>query len=128
MTNIADFVASQGWIMGVIWVSRRWWLLGLFGFGLTACNMSPTQVFSGLDPTPTVTINSVAQSQDGASIVVAGRVGTIAPLVGKVAYEVLDHTGAVWVVTKRRPPQPNSQVKVHGLVRTMDGERYLDQK
>jgi hypothetical protein len=70
----------------------------------------------------------VAQAQDGASIVVAGRVGTIAPLVGKVAYEVLDSTGAVWVVTKQRPPQPNSRVKVHGWVRTMDGERYLDQK
>jgi hypothetical protein len=97
-------------------------------FSLTACNFNPSEIFAGLDPAPAATITSLQAKPDGESVVVEGKVGTIAPLVGQVAFEVQDKTGVVWVLSDSRAPAPNSQVKVHGVLRTMQGERYLDQK
>jgi hypothetical protein len=49
-------------------------------------------------------------------VVVAGRVVTIAPLIGRVAYEVQDATGTIWVLAPQAPAA-NSEVKVHGTLR-----------
>jgi hypothetical protein len=107
---------------------RRCSIAFLCGIGLTGCNTNPAEVLSGVDPTPSEAINTILQKAEGETMVIAGKVGTIAPLIGQVAFEVQDNTGAVWVLSDSRPPSPNSQVKIHGIIRTQQGERYLDQK
>ncbi len=98
------------------------------GLGLTACDTNPSQIFSGVDPTPAESITALRQKVDGESTVIVGKVGGIAPLIGQVAFEVKDQTGVVWVLSDRRPPPVDSQVKIHGTIRTMLGEQYIDQK
>jgi hypothetical protein len=128
-------LASQGSCMVLVIRSRRWLVSLLLRFGIlllgitvTACERGPREILSGLDPTPATTVTALLQVKEGESVVVAGRVGTIAPLLGKVAYEVEDATGVVWVLSDRRPPRPNTAVKVYGLLRSSNGERYVHQR
>jgi hypothetical protein len=96
-------------------------------FSLTACEANPPEIFSGIDLTPVEAIAHLKNKADGDSAVIEGKVGTIAPLVGQVVFEVQDHTGVMWVLSDNRAPAPNSQVKVRGILRTQQGERYLEQ-
>jgi hypothetical protein len=94
---------------------------------LAACD-HPTQPFSSLDPSPAIRIADSHQRSEGTKIVIQGKVTAIAPMIKQVAYEVQDESGVIWVLSNQRPPQRNSQVKVHGVLRSSNGERYLDQK
>jgi RecJ-like exonuclease len=96
--------------------------------GTTACTTNPAEVFSGLDPTPATNISDLAPRPEGTAVVVQGKVVAIAPLIKQSLYEVQDASGSVWVLTRNRAPQRHAQVKVHGVVRSSNGERYIDQK
>jgi hypothetical protein len=87
----------------------------LFGLLLTGCNTT-TGTMSQLDPRPAAPIGSLNRQQENSAVVVAGRVVTIAPLIGRVAYEVQDATGTIWVLAPQAPAA-NSEVKVHGTLR-----------
>lgn len=95
---------------------------------LGACGQNPAQIFSDLDPNQTVKIATLAERSAGSKVVVEGRVLSIAPLVKQSVYELQDESGVIWVLTDRQPPSQNSQVKVHGVIRESNGERYIDQK
>jgi hypothetical protein len=103
-------------------------LLALPLTSLTACDRNPAEIFSGLDPTPASQIVELMQKSEGSSVVVQGKVTAIAPLVKQSVYEVQDASGVVWVLTHRQAPQRYAQVKVHGVIRSSNGERYIDQK
>jgi hypothetical protein len=98
------------------------------GVGTTGCNTNPAEIFSGLDPTPATKISDLAPRPEGSAVVVQGKVVAIAPLIRQSLYEVQDVSGSIWVLTNRRAPQRHAQVKVHGLMRSSNGERYIDQK
>jgi uncharacterized protein YdeI (BOF family) len=100
----------------------------VLGAGTTACNQNPAEVFSGLDPTPATKIRDLTPQPEGRSVVVQGKVVAIAPLIRQSLYEVQDDSGSVWVLSNSRAPQRHAQVKVHGIVRSSNGERYIDQK
>lgn len=115
--------------MGSLYRHALLWLLGwsLF-FSISACGGSQTSVKLFVDPRPATTIASLAQKAEGATVTVEGKVRTIAPLVEQAVYEVQDESGSIWVLTDDRPPPQNAQVKVHGTIRSSNGERYLAQK
>jgi hypothetical protein len=96
--------------------------------GTTACDHNPAEVLSGLDPTPATKIGDLGPRVEGTAVVVQGKVVAIAPLIKQSLYEVQDASGSVWVLTRNRSPQRHAQVKVHGIVRSSNGERYIDQK
>jgi RecJ-like exonuclease len=98
------------------------------GVSTTACNTNPAEVFSGLDPTPATKISDLVLRAEGSAVVVQGKVVAIAPLIRQSLYEVQDPSGSVWVLTNRRAPQRHAPVKVHGRVRSSNGERYIEQK
>lgn len=70
---------------------------------------------SQLDFSPATTIESLNRQPKNSAVVIAGRVVTIAPLIGRVAYEVQDATGTIWVLAPQAPAA-NSEVKVHGTL------------
>jgi hypothetical protein len=111
-----------------LWRFRYWLISTSFVLPLAACGNNPQQVFSGLDPSPAIKIADSSQRSEGTKIVIQGKVTAIAPMIKQAAYEVQDDSGVMWVLTNRRAPQRNSQVKVHGVIRSSNGERYLDQK
>jgi hypothetical protein len=96
--------------------------------GTSACNQNPAEVFSGLDPTPATKIRDLAPQPEGRTVVVQGKVTAIAPLIRQSLYEVQDESGSIWVLTNSRAPQRHAQIKIHGVVRSANGERYIDQK
>jgi hypothetical protein len=96
-------------------------------WGTTACNTSPPQVMT-VDPDPATKIAHLAQKSEGKTVIVQGKVGTIAPLLKQSVYELRDESGVIWVLTNDNPPPSNTQVKVHGIIRSSNGERYLAQK
>jgi hypothetical protein len=102
--------------------------LALLMLGLSACDRHPAEIFSRLDPSPTMKIIELSPKAEGDRVVVQGKVLSIAPMVKQSAYEVQDESGVVWVLTNGKPPQRYAQVKVHGVVRSTNGERYIDQK
>jgi RecJ-like exonuclease len=102
-------------------------ILGLT-IGTSACNQTPTEVFSGLDPTPATKIRDLVPQAEGRPVVIQGKVAAIAPMIRQSVYEVQDESGSIWVRTNGRAPQRHAQVKVHGVVRSSNGERYIDQK
>jgi hypothetical protein len=97
-------------------LSARWratgWLLAL---AITGCDTTPGTL-SQLDPSVATAIQSLGRQQENSAVVVAGRVITVAPLIGRVAYEVQDGTGTIWVLANRAPAA-NSEVKVHGTLK-----------
>jgi hypothetical protein len=88
----------------------------------------PHRAISGLDPTPPTKIAALTPKAEGDRVVIQGKVVAIAPLVRQSVYEVQDESGVIWVLTHRRPPQRHAQVKIHGVMRSSNGERYIDQK
>jgi hypothetical protein len=106
---------------------HRFSLASILSLSLTACDTNPSQILSGIDPTPATAIGTLPSQPDGASTVIAGKVGDVAPLIGAVAFEVQDETGIIWVLSNSRAPVKNSQVKIHGTLRTMQGEHYIAQ-
>jgi hypothetical protein len=103
-------------------------LLALPLTSLSACDRPPTEIFLGLDPTPASQIAELIQKSEGSRVVVQGKVTAIAPLVKQSVYEVQDASGVVWVLTNHQAPQRHAQVKVHGVMRSSNGERYIDQR
>jgi hypothetical protein len=95
---------------------------------LSACGDNPAQTWSALDPSGATKIAELAPKSEGSSVVVQGKVLSIAPMVKHTAYEVQDESGVIWVFTQRKAPQRHAQVKVHGVIRSSNGERYIDQK
>ncbi len=108
--------------------SLPFWLLAVPLMSLSACDRQPTELFSGLDPTPANPIAALMQQSEGSRVVVQGKVTAIAPLVKQSVYQVQDASGVVWVLTNRQAPQRYAQVKVHGVMRSSNGERYIEQK
>jgi hypothetical protein len=87
----------------------------LLGLLLAGCNPTPGTL-SQFDPSPATAIESLNRQKENSAVVVAGRVVTVAPLIGRVAYEVQDATGTIWVLAPQAPAA-NSEVKVHGTLR-----------
>ncbi len=106
--------------------------LSLLGWGLwfniSACSSRTTPGASFMDPRPATKIARLGQKSEGTTVVVEGKVRAIAPLVEQSVYEVEDKSGTIWVLTDDSPPPQNAQVKVHGVIRSSNGERYLAQK
>jgi hypothetical protein len=96
--------------------------------GVSACGDNPAQTWSALDPSGATKIVELAPKAEGTSVVVQGKVIAIAPMVKHTAYEVQDASGVIWVFTQRKAPQRHAQVKVHGVIRSTNGERYIDQR
>jgi hypothetical protein len=100
----------------------------LLVISLSACGDNPAQTWSALDPSGATKIAELAPKSEGSAVVVKGKVLSIAPMVKHAAYEVQDESGVIWVFTQRRPPHRYAQVKVHGVIRSANGERYIDQR
>jgi RecJ-like exonuclease len=106
-------------------------LPALVGLGVVGCQQSPTamsQTFALVNPAPIVAIQTIRSSSVGSSVAIAGEVISMAPLVGQSAYEVKDETGTIWVVTAETVPTQGTRVEVHGIVRTLQGDTYLQQQ
>ncbi|MBE9028565.1 hypothetical protein IQ266_02185 [filamentous cyanobacterium LEGE 11480] len=100
----------------------------LLTLGLSACRDNPAQVFSPLDPSSPIKIAVAAQQAEGVKVVVEGKVVAIAPLVKQSVYELQDDSGVIWVLTDSQPPTQKTTIKIHGIIRSSNGERYIDQK
>jgi len=76
----------------------RWWLWSRTGWPLS--------------------IRQVQQVQGlrGQSVVLRGRVGDRAPLIGGQVYQLQDATGSVWVVSPNTSQQAGEAVKIRGIV------------
>jgi RecJ-like exonuclease len=87
-----------------------------------------SQTFALVNPAPIVAIKTILPSSVGSSVAISGEVISIAPLVGQSAYEVKDDSGTIWIVTKDTVPAQGTRVQVHGIVRTLQGDTYLQQQ
>jgi hypothetical protein len=94
----------------------------------TACGKTLPESVAFLDASQANPINSLKPESASAQVVIEGQVSTIAPLIGKAAYEVKDTTGTVWVLTNGKAPERDTKVKIHGTLRVDQGELYVEQQ
>ncbi len=94
----------------------------------TACGKTIPGPIAFLDPSAAAPINSLKPEAAASSVVIEGKVNTVAPMFGQAAYEVKDATGTIWVFTQGNAPPKDAQVKIHGTLRQEQGELYVEQQ
>ncbi len=66
----------------------------------------------------------------GQSVQIKGKVITVAPMINQAAYEIQDDRGTVWILTKKKPPQLDSETTATGKVKfesiQVEGEELAD--
>ncbi len=92
---------------------------GICVSGLVACSQSTGGNLGGILPIAfnidTTPINAIQQSPQSTAVYLKGKVGTHAPILQGVLYELNDGTGSVWVRTTGSSPKAGDEVTIKAL-------------
>lgn len=93
------------------------WFL-LLGDLCSCGNLTESSLSVSSEKNVTVTNISdlVKKAPTNSTVYLKGNVGSRAPFLGSGAYEVLDKTGSIWVVTKQTLPKTGDLVLIKGKV------------
>jgi hypothetical protein len=97
--------------------------VALLAIGLLGCNPMQSQVRDVVAREAAFAENTIAISEipqqpvQGTAVLLQGKVGQYAPLLGGVVYELRDPTGSIWVLNQGPAPEQGNEVLIRGVLR-----------